>query len=365
MTDEEIRPVLKRRTALKTIGAGTIAGLAGCVGDEPDEEPGEATDPPDEDEDYDYPQESIDWIIYAGPGGGYDTYSRAIADHMPRHLPNEVPIVPENMEGAGGRRAMDYIHNSEPDGYTIGIMNVVSFPQMQVNFDVEYDIENVSYIGQIVSEGRSIAVAEHTGITTFAEYVDAVDDGELRFYSVGLGDNNSVIPAVVGEVGELYSADDVLDNLVVYDGRGEGAAGIEREEVEVMPGGYFSLEPYLDDPGLNLILSITTDDSPADPRPDYETLVTADPQPENPEAIQGMAGNIRAVGGPPDIPDDRLEILREAFHDTIMDEEFRSYMDELDRPLEYGDAEHIRNIMVGALNEWRDRPELTDAITGE
>ena len=41
-------------------------------------------------------------VTGASAGGGVDTYSRAIARHMRKHIPGNSTIVVENMPGAGG-----------------------------------------------------------------------------------------------------------------------------------------------------------------------------------------------------------------------------------------------------------------------
>jgi tripartite-type tricarboxylate transporter receptor subunit TctC len=40
-------------------------------------------------------------IVGAAPGGGFDTYSRAIARHMGKYIPGHPTIIVENMPGAG------------------------------------------------------------------------------------------------------------------------------------------------------------------------------------------------------------------------------------------------------------------------
>lgn len=39
-------------------------------------------------------------VVGFSAGGGYDTYSRAIARHMSRHIPGNPTIIVENMTGA-------------------------------------------------------------------------------------------------------------------------------------------------------------------------------------------------------------------------------------------------------------------------
>lgn len=60
-------------------------------------------------------------IVGYAPGGGFDTYARAIARHMWRHVPGNPTIIVENMPGAGGLITANHIYKvAKPDGVTIG-----------------------------------------------------------------------------------------------------------------------------------------------------------------------------------------------------------------------------------------------------
>jgi tripartite-type tricarboxylate transporter receptor subunit TctC len=63
---------------------------------------------------------SIDLLIGAPPGGGYDIYARALARHFGRHIPGQPLIVAKNMPGAGSARAAGFISSMAPkDGTAI------------------------------------------------------------------------------------------------------------------------------------------------------------------------------------------------------------------------------------------------------
>ena len=109
-----------------------LPAVAGCVGGEEK-----------------YPSKPIDWIIPYGAGGGFDTYARQVGTEMMKYLPQEAPIVFKNVTGAGGVIAITQIYNSEPDGYTIGMMNLPGHAVNQYFGDVQYDLEKCSYIGTL------------------------------------------------------------------------------------------------------------------------------------------------------------------------------------------------------------------------
>ena len=71
-----------------------------------------------------YKSKIIRFIVGFSPGGGYDTYTRAVTRHIGKYIPgNPTPIV-QNMTGAGSLIAANYIYNrAKPDGLTVGVWN--------------------------------------------------------------------------------------------------------------------------------------------------------------------------------------------------------------------------------------------------
>ena len=62
-------------------------------------------------------------VIASGPGGGFDLWGRAVARHIGRHLPGKPNVVSQNMPGAGGFVAANYIYNVAPkDGTAMTIV---------------------------------------------------------------------------------------------------------------------------------------------------------------------------------------------------------------------------------------------------
>ena len=68
--------------------------------------------------------QTIRLLVGFSAGGGYDTYGRAIARHISKHIPGNPEVVVENMTGAGSLVAANHLYNqAEPDGLTIGLWN--------------------------------------------------------------------------------------------------------------------------------------------------------------------------------------------------------------------------------------------------
>jgi tripartite-type tricarboxylate transporter receptor subunit TctC len=63
-----------------------------------------------------YRGKSVRMLIGYGPGGGYDIYGRLVAEFLPRHLPGNPIIVPQNMPGAGSLRRSEVHGRSRAQG---------------------------------------------------------------------------------------------------------------------------------------------------------------------------------------------------------------------------------------------------------
>ncbi len=103
----------------------------------------------------DFPQKPIKLIISFGPGGGADIIGRILADHMSVKLGK--PVVVENKPGAGGIIGNEQIANSDPDGYTIGIMTAGQIIAAATRKSMRYDTTTAfAPIGKIATASLMI-----------------------------------------------------------------------------------------------------------------------------------------------------------------------------------------------------------------
>lgn len=364
-----------RRTFLKTTGGIAGAALvAGCTGGSSGGDGGSTTTSGGEmtttsggemtttsGSASSFPEKDILLVIPFGPGGGYDTYSRLVAKYLPKHLPNEVNVKPQNVEGAGGQIATEQV-NAAKDGYTNMIFNMVNFALTQLTQDVNYDLREMTYFAQVAAEFRGVAVGSNTDITTWDQYVEAVSNNELNFASTGPGSGYVTVPGVIGDIGGLYPAENVMNNQVIYDGRGEAVQGILAGDAQVMSGSYFSILPYAQSGDVRMLMACTTEDAPPEQTPDAETFATADVK--NGQQIQDMLTTRRMFGGSPNIPDDQLSVLRDSYSATIQDADLKAEADQNDRPIVYADHTQCESSVKGFLDSWSQRQDLLDTLYG-
>src|SRR5258708_676112 len=97
-----------------------------------------------------YAGKTVELIVGAAPGGGYDIYARAVGRHLGRHLPGEPTIVIKNMPGAGSAKAAQYISTMAPkDGTSIGgiMPGAIMGPLLDDRTAPLFDPTKVQYIG--------------------------------------------------------------------------------------------------------------------------------------------------------------------------------------------------------------------------
>jgi tripartite-type tricarboxylate transporter receptor subunit TctC len=97
-----------------------------------------------------YKGRQINLIVGSGTGGGYDAYARVLARHIGRHIPGNPSIVVQNMPGAGGLRAANYLYNVAPkDGTTIAVIahDLALHSHLGHNPNIQFDFQKFIWLG--------------------------------------------------------------------------------------------------------------------------------------------------------------------------------------------------------------------------
>jgi tripartite-type tricarboxylate transporter receptor subunit TctC len=176
-----------------------------------------------------YPSKEVQGIIQWGAGGSTDTVMRAVTPHAEEILGGTV--VMQNMTGAVGAIALNYVADAESDGYTLlmGAENPMLYKVMGLG---DKDYSEFTPIN-LLARGTAILVANNDApFDTYAEMLAYIADhpGEVRFGSTGPGGLPSVITAML----EAVEGDqDVI--AVPYDGDGPALTALQGGAIDVMP----------------------------------------------------------------------------------------------------------------------------------
>ena len=257
-------------------------------------------------------------LISYSVGGGYDLYARLLAHYLGRHIPGNPTIVPENMPGAGGLRASNYLYSAAPkDGSMIGTFSR-SIPTMPLVTpkDAHFDGREFSWIGSMSSDTSLCLTSAKSRVKTFQDML--------------------TMPVVMG--GQFAAADsDIYAHLYKnvfgakiklvsgYPGTNDITLAMERGEVDGICGlSWGTLKvahaDWIKNKSVNLLVQAALKKDPELPDVPLALDLINDPQKRQilyldfaPQAIG------RPFAAPPGIPADRKAALIKAFDQTMKD----------------------------------------------
>jgi tripartite-type tricarboxylate transporter receptor subunit TctC len=262
-------------------------------------------------------------VVGFSAGGGFDTYSRAIARHMGKHIPGNPAIVVENMTGAGSILAGNYVYRiAKPDGLTIG--NFHGFQilnQVLGGSGIEFDARKFEWLGVPVQDTGACALTRASGIATLEQWRAAKQPVKLG--GVGPGDASYGMARVLKEVLGLP-----VQPIPGYKGTAEIRLAAESGE---LAGGCWQWESIkviwrkaLETGDANVVIQLVPK-----PHPELAKVPLAAGLAKTEEgrlllqaAVHDPNSITRPYSLPPGTPKDRVQILQKAFMDTMKDPEF-------------------------------------------
>ena len=112
------------------------------------------------------PGRSVRILVGLSAGGGNDLYARVMAPHLSRHLPGQPSVIVENMPGAGGLIAANYLaHQARRDGTTIGMFALQSvLAQLLEDPGAQFDVRTFPVLGSPGQDDAMCVVSRASGI---------------------------------------------------------------------------------------------------------------------------------------------------------------------------------------------------------
>jgi Tripartite tricarboxylate transporter family receptor len=273
-----------------------------------------------------YRGKTLTLIVGFAPGGGVDTQARTIARHLVRFMPGQPAVIVQNMEGAAGALATNFLNQRvAPDGLTISTPGRSWFVEGIVKGPgIGFDPTKFTYIGSAGGSNSVAYVRAATGIksledlksaratVTFGSLASTTPTAMVPLMLAGLGMPIKVVVGYVStarvlvalEQGEIDAVFTVADSFA----RRQDliAKGI------VVP--IFQSKPGL--PGLPLLRDVLP--------PRDRALLTL---------VMGTDNFGLPLVGPPGMAVEPTEILRKAFLDMVADKDYQADAVKADLPV--------------------------------
>ena len=303
-----------------------------------------------------YKDKSVRVIISGEVGGTYDSDGRLVAKHIGKHIPGNPRVIPENMLGASGRVAANYLYNAAPkDGTVVAILQQsVALGQALGESGIQYDAARFNWLGSPVRPDETLVVWHTTGVKT-------MEDAKKKEVIIGATSPtgmNYLYPKLANELlGTKFKI------VTGYPGGTPITLALERGEVEgrgsnpwsdwkmrkpdwvkekkIVPLMQMSLFKHPDLPDVPLMVDLAPNDTA---RAVFE-LVT----------ITGELG--RPFLTSPDVPAERVKALRAAFDATMKDPEFLAEAAKIQKeihPIHWGEMDQLVKRVLNAPQDAKD-----------
>src|SRR5580692_9110281 len=257
-------------------------------------------------------------VISYSVGGGYDLYARVLAKYLGKYIPGHPTIVPENMPGAGGLRASNFLYSAAPkDGSIIGTFSR-SIPTMPLVSpqDAHFDGRAFSWIGSMSGDTSLCLTGAKSQVKTFKDMLTKPVVMGGQFAAADSDIYAHLYKNVFGAKIKLVSGYPGTNDITLAMERGEvdGICGLSWGTLKVAHA------DWIKNKSVNLLVQAALKkDSELTDVPLALDLID-DPQKKQilyinfaPQAIG------RPFAAPPGIPTDRKAALAKAFDETMKD----------------------------------------------
>jgi tripartite-type tricarboxylate transporter receptor subunit TctC len=271
-----------------------------------------------------YRDKQITLVTSASVGGGYDHYARLLARHMQRHIPGEPAIIVQNMVGAEGLRAANYLYNvASQDGTVIGGLSrntgLARFYDFN-NAGIQFDARKFHWLGSPQQEIGLFILSTESGLSGLAD----LKTREVTISSTAHNSPSTVYSRILNAtIGTR------LKPIEGYDGSQACLMAVERGEVDAHVSGGSSapfrarIMPWLAKGDAKVIMQMGMKRDLE--FPDVPTAIEVESAPADKQMFE-IAFAEQVMGRPfvlpPGVPADRVAALRAAFDATMKDPQF-------------------------------------------
>jgi len=269
-----------------------------------------------------YDGKTLRFVVGSAPGGGYDTYTRMIARHISRHIPGNPPTVVENMEGAGGLIAANYLYKrAAPDGLTAVIFNNANIVQKALGDPrINIDFRKLGWIGAPSVGAPMCMVMGFTGLKTLDDVLKS--NKPLKMGANRAGSTGYDLPLILNQA--LGTKFEVISG---YSGTSKIRIALQSRELDGFCSQWESMRvtarSMLDAEGDNKLIPYVMNEKWEDPEvrdlPLFKNVIK---DPKKFAIYKAWADQMdfqRPLALPPGTPKERLESLRKALGDVLKD----------------------------------------------
>ncbi len=265
-----------------------------------------------------YKGKQITHVVGYGSGGSYDTYSRLLDRHISRHIPGHPSVITQNMPGAGGRKAADWLYNIAPkDGTALATFSQnIPIDQALNRKGINFNVTKMNWIGNLFQSNNILVTWHSSGVKT----IEDARQKEITIGGTGVNSPDTFYPRVVNNVlGTKFK--------IIAGYKGGSAIDLAMERGEVGGRGSTSWlvvkmqhPEWIRDKKINILFQVGSNKEPE--LPDVRLLSELGKTAKQRQILEFISANVmlgRPVITGPGVPSERVAALRKAFDETAKD----------------------------------------------
>ena len=270
-----------------------------------------------------YAGKQLTLIVGAGVGGGYDLQARVTARHLGKHIPGNPPIVVQNMPSRIAA-ANHMFSTASKDGTTIALLQRgILLAKLIYPTGTRFEIEKFHWLGSLNSE-VAVTLAWHN-----APHKTAKDLFDKELIVGGItGVDPETTPRIYNSlIGTKFKV------VTGYNSTGQIALAVERGEVHgIGDWSWSSLKAvrpnWLADKQITLLMQGALNKEPElGNLPSALDFIKNDADRKVMELHFTQKKAARPLVAPPEVPAERVALLRKAFEALAKDKEFLAEAD--------------------------------------
>ena len=267
-----------------------------------------------------YAGKSISLVISTSVGGGFDSYGRLLSRHLTKHVPGAPKVIVQNMPGAGGITAANYLFSVAPrDGLTVGLVqNSILLEPYFGTKEAKYDVTKFNWLGS-ASKDTLVFLLWHT------VPVNTIAEGKNREMKLGVFGANSSNAFAGRLLAQLFGLK--IELISGYQGTSDQGLGMERGENDGTTLTYSAIKSTKPDWLSKKLIKVLMQlgDEPVAELKDVPLALDLLTDPNDKLALTTAMATYSIAKPyllPPSVPPERVIALREAMSKVFKDPEY-------------------------------------------
>jgi tripartite-type tricarboxylate transporter receptor subunit TctC len=277
-----------------------------------------------------FPNKPIEVIVAYKAGGGTDRGARVLSSEAEKML--DQPLVIINKPGADGELGFTELANAEPDGYTIGFINLPTFVSLTLNRETGYEVAGVEPILNYVYDPGVLVVQGDSEWQTLEDFVDyaKANPEKITISNNGTGASNHI-----GAAHLEYEAG-IKVTHVPFGGSSDMLAALRGGHVNATVAKLSEVAQLHESGDLRILASFT--DAPLENFSDVPTLED--------KGYKIYFGSARAIVAPAGTPKEIITKLHDMLKEVIDTPEHMEAAANVDLSIQYMSPDELKDFMV-------------------